>query len=47
MSSTIALIDVKPDVQAGLFNISRDTTIELSAPLLIAFVAGVIIGKFF
>jgi hypothetical protein len=47
MPQTLALIDVKPDTQVGLFNISRDTTIELSAPVLIAFVVGLIVGKIF
>ena len=47
MPQTLALIDVKPDTQVGLFNISRDTTFEISAPLLIAFVIGLIIGKIF
>lgn len=47
MPPYLALIDVKPDTQFGLFNISRDTTIELPATLLIALVAGFIIGKLF
>lgn len=47
MPTTLALIDVKPDTQVGLFNISRDTTFEISAPMLIAFVAGLIVAKLF
>lgn len=45
MPTTLALIDVKPDTQVGLFNISRDTTFEISAPMLLALVIGFVLGK--
>jgi hypothetical protein len=44
---TLALIDVKPDVQTGLINLSRDTEISIPMPLIVGFVLGLVVAKLF